>query len=182
MLDPLRSGAVLFFVLTLICGVAYPLAVTAAASVAFSENAAGNLVRGHDGGIRGSRLIGQLWTSERYFHGRPSACNYDASASSGSNLGPMNGVLKAAIDERAAALKAESSAPIPPDLLTSSASGLDPHVTLEAAYWQIPRVAKARGLPEGQLKELVDTQIHSRDLGLFPRINVFELNLALDGL
>ncbi len=180
MITHLRTGAVLLLAMTLLNGVAYPLAITFAANLLFPHQATGSLVEGPGGEVVGSLLVGQAWTSERYFHGRPSAAGYDGAASAGSNLGPSNPALHAAVAEREGILRAENAAPIPPDLLTTSASGLDPHVTLEAAYWQVPRVARARGLPEAEVRALVDAHVHRSALAMFERVGVLELNLALD--
>jgi K+-transporting ATPase ATPase C chain len=128
-------------------------------------------------------LIGQEWTQPRYFHGRPSASSYDASASGGSNLGPSNPALLEARRARASALAAENPAavgPVPEDLLAASASGLDPDITVEAARWQVPRIAAARGMSDAQVGAVIEAYQHRTDLGLFPRVDVLELNLALD--
>lgn len=185
MLEHLRSGIALLAVMTLLCGVVYPLTVTAAGLALFPGKAGGSLVHDATGAVIGSALIGQAWTSDRYVHGRPSATGtpYDASASSGSNLGPTNPALKAAIDARSAALLAENpgGGAVPADLLTTSASGLDPDITVDAANWQAPRVAKARGIPEEAVRALIVAHTSHGDLGLIPRVNVLALNLALDG-
>jgi K+-transporting ATPase ATPase C chain len=178
-------AALLWTALTvLLLGVAYPALVTVVAHVAFARPAAGSLVE-RDGRVVGSTLIGQAWTSDRYFHGRPSAAGkngYDAASSSGSNLGPTSKALAERVQGSRAALQA-SDGPAPPlDLWTASGSGLDPHISPEAARYQIPRVARARGLPPAQLEALVAAHVEGRTLGLLgePRVNVLELNLALD--
>ena len=183
----LRPALVILAGLTLITGVLYPGAVTLAASVLFSGRAAGSIVL-RNGLPVGSRLIGQSFTDVGHFWGRPSATTptpYDAEASSGSNLAISNPVLGDSIAARAARLRAAdpgNPAPIPADLLTASASGLDPDISPEAAEYQVPRVARTRGVPAGVLRELVAASTTGRTLGIFgePRVNVLLLNLALD--
>jgi K+-transporting ATPase ATPase C chain len=166
-------------------GLVYPAVVTAVAKVAFPRQANGSLVE-KDGRVVGSELIGQAWKSERYFHGRPSAAGkdgYDAANSSGSNLGPTSKALAERVHADQAALqKLDGDAP-PLDLLTTSGSGLDPHISPAAARYQIPRIARARNLPPSELEALVARYTEGRTLGLFgePRVNVLRLNLALDG-
>lgn len=182
-------GLMATVILAAITGLAYPLVVTGIAQVAFGDLADGSLIR-VDGHVVGSSLIGQSWEGEEWFHGRPSATAYDASASSGSNLGPTSGVLAAAVRDRVQAiLELEGpyrpglvAAAISVDLVTASASGLDPHITPEAARFQAPRVASVRGLPLGTVLDLIDEHTEARELGLFgePCVNVLELNLALE--
>lgn len=174
----------------LVLGLAYPLLVTGVARVAFPEQARGSLLVDAEGVVRGSRLIGQLFTSERYFHGRPSAAGagYDAAASGGSNLGPTSQALVKAVEERVAAAIAREvglePGTVPADMVTASASGLDPHISPATALAQVARVARARGLREDDVRALVTSRIEPRDLGFIgePRVNVLELNLALDGM
>jgi potassium-transporting ATPase KdpC subunit len=182
----LRPALVLFALLTLTTGVAYPLFVTAVAQAAFPEQANGSLIV-DGGGVRGSKLIGQQFEDPRYFWGRPSATSpaYNAGASTGSNLGPPNPALVAAVTERVAALRAAdpgNTAPVPVDLVTTSGSGLDPHITPAAALYQAPRVAARRGLPVASVVELVHEHTLGRVFGVLgePAVNVLELNLALD--
>lgn len=196
LLRQLRPAILLTLLLTLILGVLYPLAVTGAAQALFPAQANGSLVSVNGKPI-GSSLIGQYWTQPQYFHGRPSAtvnlqgtpAPYQANNSGGSNLGPTNKALIQTVQQRIAALKQENpdvpvGTPIPVDLVTASASGLDPDISVAAAYYQLPRVAKARGLSQATLRALVDAHVTGRFLGLFgePRVNVLELNLALDAL
>jgi potassium-transporting ATPase KdpC subunit len=185
----LRTALVLFLLLTLLTGLAYPLVVTAVAQLAFPARAAGSfLVR--DGVRVGSALIGQSFTEPRYFWGRPSATTpqpYNGTASNASNLGPLNPALTAAVKERVAALRAAdpaNTAPVPVDLVTSSASGLDPEISLAGAAYQAARVARARGLPETRVRALIAAHAEGRLLGVLgePRVNVLQLNLALDAL
>lgn len=196
MLRQMRPAIVLTLALTVILGIAYPLATTGIAQAIFPSQANGSMVCVNGKPI-GSRLIGQYWTQPRYFHGRPSATlnlsgtpsPYEGDNSGGSNLGPTNSALTQTVQQRIAELKKENpdvppGTPIPVDLVTASASGLDPDISVAAAYYQIPRIAKARGLSQDAVRHLVDTHVEGRFLGIFgePRINVLELNLALDGL
>lgn len=183
----IRPVLVFFLVLTLLTGVAYPLVVTVAAQTLFPAQAAGSLVA-RDGKPVGSALIGQNFSDPGHFWGRPSATSpmpYNAAASGGSNLGPLNPALVDAVKARVQALRAAdpgNAAPVPVDLVTSSASGLDPHISLAAALYQSARVARARSLPADTVKALVDAQTESPLFGLLgePRVNVLRLNLALE--
>src|SRR5882762_735900 len=196
MLKEIRPAIVLVIALTAITGLIYPLAMTGIAGTLFPYQAQGSLIE-KDGKVVGSALIGQVFTDDKYFHGRPSATNtpdpkdptktvdapYNAANSGGSNLGPTNKALVDRVKGDVDKLKEEnSSAPVPIDLVTTSASGLDPHVSPEAALFQVPRVAKARNLPEDRVRQLVSEQTEERMLGLLgePRVNVLALNLALD--
>ena len=179
----------LSLVLLLLCGGLYPALTVAVGQLAFKAQANGSLVTTADGTVIGSSLIAQPFDQEKYFHPRPSAAGtfgYDASASSGSNLGPASKALIDRITGDAAALRAENPAlsALPADLLTTSASGLDPDITVDAAMAQVPRVAKARSLSESAVAQLVRDRTIGRDLGIFgtPRLNVLALNLALDAL
>ena len=181
----LRPALVLLALFTLLTGVAYPLAVTGIGQLLFREQANGSLVE-RDGKVVGSALIGQPFAADHYFHGRPSGAGtngYDASSSSGTNLGPSSKVLQDRIAGDLAKLKAENpDMPVPADLLTASGSGLDPDISPEAARFQVPRIAKARGLDPAALQKLVDAHTQGRWLGFFgePHVSVLELNLALD--
>lgn len=182
-----RTAVGLLVALTLVTGVAYPLAVTALARGVFPERSSGSLVV-VDGKVVGSRLVGQPFSEPRYFWGRISATApfpYNAAASGGSNLGPINPALTAAAQARIEALRAAEpgdTRPVPVDLVTSSASGLDPHVSPAAAEYQVRRVARVRGLDEARVRALVAVHTEGRDLGVLgePRVNVLLLNLALD--
>jgi K+-transporting ATPase ATPase C chain len=196
MLRQLRPAIVFIVALTLITGLVYPLAVTGIAGVVFPRQAQGSLIE-KDGKVIGSELIGQSFAEDKYFHGRTSAtvapdpqdpsktvpAPYNAANSGGSNLGPTNKALidrvKADVDK----LKQENpSAPVPIDLVTTTGGGLDPHISPEAALFQVPRVAKARNMPEDRLRALVDEHTEGRLMGILgePRVNVLALNLALD--
>lgn len=179
MLTHLRPAITLTLFFTLLLGLGYPLAMTGVAQAVFPAQANGSQVTRNDTLI-GSALIGQLFEGERYFHGRPSPVNYDASASSGTNLGPSTKALLDAIAERAAAYPDG----VPADLVTSSGSGLDPDISQAGALVQVPRIATARGLDEEVVRRLVAAQTRGPDLGILgePRVNVLALNLALDEL
>jgi potassium-transporting ATPase KdpC subunit len=196
MLREIRPAIVLVIALTLVTGLAYPLAMTGIAGLVFPDQARGSLIQ-RDGTVVGSALIGQAFASDAYFHGRPSATTapdpadssktvaapYNAANSGGSNLGPTSKALADRLAGDAARLKQENPAvPVPIDLVTASASGLDPHISPEAAMFQVPRVAKARNMPEDRLRQLVGEHVEDRFLGLLgePRVNVLALNLALD--
>src|SRR5579859_980838 len=171
---------------TVLLGVAYPLVVTALAQVLFHDKANGQLIT-QNGVTIGSRIIGQAFTTDRYFHSRPSAAGngYDAANSGATNFGPTNQKLIDRVKTDAATLHSENpNQPVPADLVTTSASGLDPDITPAAAFFQVPRVAKARNLPEDQVRKLVDNHVEGRFLGVFgePHVNVLKLNLALDAL
>jgi potassium-transporting ATPase KdpC subunit len=196
MLREIRPAIVFIIALTLITGLAYPFAITGIAQVIFPYQAQGSLVE-RDGKVVGSALIGQEFTSDGYFHGRPSATTapdpndstktvpapYNAANSGGSNLGPTNKALIERVQGDIEKLKQENpSAQVPPDLVTTSGSGLDPHISPQAALFQVPRVAKARNLPENRVRQLVAENTSGRFAALLgePRVNVLELNMALD--
>jgi K+-transporting ATPase ATPase C chain len=198
MLKEIRPAIVILVLLTLITGLAYPLAMTGIAGTIFPRQAQGSLIE-KDGKVIGSALIGQSFAADKYFHGRPSATNapdpkdstktvdapYNASNSMGSNLGPTSKALADRLKGDVDKLKAENpSAAVPVDLVTTSGSGLDPDISPEAARFQIPRVAKARGVAPERVRALVDGQVEGRTFGLLgePRVNVLRLNLALDDL
>jgi potassium-transporting ATPase KdpC subunit len=196
MLKEIRPAILVLVILTLITGLAYPLAMTAIAGVIFPNQAQGSLIE-RDGKVVGSALIGQEFKDDKYFHGRPSATTapdpadstktvpapYNAANSGGSNLGPTSKALADRLKEDVDRLKAENpNAAVPVDLVTTSASGLDPDISPEAALFQVPRVAKARNMPEERVRQLVTDSIQGRLAGLLgePRVNVLALNLALD--
>jgi potassium-transporting ATPase KdpC subunit len=193
----IRPALVFIIALTLITGLVYPLVMTGIAGVLFPYQAQGSLIE-KDGKVVGSELIGQDFESDRYFHSRPSATTgpdpsdpsksvaqpYNAANSGGSNLGPTNKALIERVTADVAKLKQENpSEQVPIDLVTTSGSGLDPHISPEAAFFQVPRVAKARNMSDDSVRQLVSEQIEGRTLGVFgePRVNVLALNLALDG-
>jgi K+-transporting ATPase ATPase C chain len=197
MLKEIRPAILILVALTLITGLAYPLAMTAIAGVLFPKQAQGSLIE-KDGKVVGSALIGQEFKDGKYFHGRPSATTapdpadatktvaapYNAANSGGSNLGPTSKALNDRVKEDVDKLKAENpQGSVPVDLVTTSGSGLDPDISPEAALFQVPRVAKARNLPEDRVRQLVGDNTQGRLAGLFgePRVNVLALNLALDG-
>jgi K+-transporting ATPase ATPase C chain len=196
MLREIRPAILILLLLTLITGLAYPLAMTEIANAILPKQAQGSLIE-RDGKVIGSALIGQEFKSDKYFHGRPSATTapdpadstktvpapYNAASSGASNLGPTSKALNDRIKEDVDKLKAENpSSPVPIDLVTTSASGLDPDISPEGALFQVPRVAKARNMPEERVRQLVSDNISGRLIGLFgePRVNVLALNLALD--
>jgi potassium-transporting ATPase KdpC subunit len=182
----LITAILMTIVTTVLFGLIYPLAVTGIAQLAFPDKANGQLIKRSDGTIIGSRIIGQPFSGPGYFHSRPSAAGaagYDAGASSGSNLGPTNQKLIDRIKGDVEKLHAENPGkPVPIDLVTTSASGLDPHISPAAVEFQIPRVARERGLTEVEVKKIVEAHTEGRQLGFLgePRVNVLELNLDLD--
>jgi potassium-transporting ATPase KdpC subunit len=182
----LLTAVLMTIVTTFLFGLAYPLVVTGLAQVIFPGNANGQLLRGADGTVTGSRLIGQPFVSPGYFRSRPSAAGvngYDATASSGSNLGPTNQKLIDRVKGDVEKLQAENPGnPVPIDLVTTSGSGLDPHISPAAAEFQVPRVARERAMGEDDLRRLVIEHTEGRQFGFLgePRVNVLELNLALD--
>ena len=196
MLKEIRPAIVLVIALTVITGLLYPLAMTGIAGTLFPYQAQGSLIE-KDGKVIGSALIGQVFADDKYFHGRPSATNtpdpkdatktidapYNAANSGGSNLGPTNKALVDRVKGDMDKLKQENgNAPVPQDLVTTSASGLDPHISPAGALFQVPRVAKARNMPEDRVRQLVGEHVEGRLFGLLgePRVNVLALNLALD--
>ena len=197
MLRHIRASLVILLLMTVLLGLAYPLAMTGLARAIFPDQANGSLLK-QNGKTVGSALIGQNFTSDRYFHGRPSATTdtdpndatktvpapYNAANSAGSNLGPTSKALVDRVTEDVGKLGGSKEKSVPGDLVTTSGSGLDPHISPAAAAWQVARVAKARNLPEADLQHLVTLHTESRELGVLgePRVNVLKLNLALDAL
>jgi len=198
MLREIRPAIVMILAMTVLTGLIYPLAMTGVAQVAFPHQANGSLIE-KDGKVIGSALLGQNFAKPEYFHGRPSATTdtdpndssktvpapYNAANSSGSNLGPTSKALVERVQADVDKLKAENpNAAVPIDLVTTSASGLDPDISPAAAMFQVPRVAKARGIDDGQLRQLVQAQTEIRTFGILgePRVNVLRLNMALDAL
>jgi K+-transporting ATPase ATPase C chain len=196
MLKEIRPAIVLIVALTLITGLAYPLAMTGLSETLFPYQSQGSLIE-RDGKVIGSDLIGQAFTSDRYFHGRPSATTgtdpadpsksvsqpYNAANSGGSNLGPTSKALIDRVKADVDTLKQENpSEPVPQDLVTTSGSGLDPHISPEAAFFQVPRIAKARNIPDYRVRQLIQERVEGRLFGLLgePRVSVLALNLALD--
>jgi potassium-transporting ATPase KdpC subunit len=196
MLKEIRPAIVVLVALTLITGLAYPLAMTGLSQAIFPFQSQGSLIE-RDGKVIGSELIGQAFAGDRYFHGRPSATTgpdpadpsksvsqpYNAANSMGSNLGPTNKALIERVKADVEKLKAENpSEPVPTDLVTTTGSGLDPHISPEAAFFQAPRIAKARNLPDYRVRQLIQEHSEGRLFGILgePRVNVLELNLALD--
>ena len=187
-LTELRSAVMVTLVFAVVCCGLYPLAVYGIAKILFPDQANGSLIVDKDGTVHGSKLLGQQFTADKYFQSRPSAAGigYDATSSGGSNLGPTSQKLNDAIAQHIADYRTQNNLAtnvlVPADAVTASGSGLDPHISLANAALQIPRVAKARGLSEDRVRQLVQQHTHGRDLGIFgePSVNVLTLNLSLD--
>jgi K+-transporting ATPase ATPase C chain len=187
-LTELRSAVMVTLVFAVVCCGLYPLAVYGIAKILFPDQANGSLIVDKDGTVHGSKLLGQQFTADKYFQSRPSAAGigYDATSSGGSNLGPTSQKLNDAIAQHIADYRTQNNLAtnvlVPADAVTASGSGLDPHISLANAALQIPRVAKARGLSEDRVRQLVQQHTHERDLGIFgePSVNVLTLNLSLD--
>jgi len=188
LLSELRSAVMVTLVFAVVCCGVYPLVVFGIAQVLFPDQANGSLIVDQDGAVRGSKLLGQQFTADKYFQSRPSAAGngYDAASSGGSNLGPTSSNLAATIAQHIADYRTQNglatNAPVPADAVTASGSGLDPHISVANAALQIPRVSQARGFSEARVRELVEQNTRGRDLGIFgePGVNVLTLNLALD--
>ncbi|CCG07138.1 potassium-transporting ATPase subunit KdpC [Pararhodospirillum photometricum] len=183
----LRAVGVFLAVMTVLLGLGYPLAVQGLGQLLFPDQAHGSLIRDGEGRPVGSALIGQAFGEARYFHSRPSVVRYDGAGSGASNLAPGSKDLVTILEQRLQALRSanpHAPEPVPADLVTASASGLDPHISPAAALWQVPRVARARALPEKQVREVIAEVQEGPTLGVFgqPRVNVLKLNLALDAL
>ncbi|MGC3964758.1 MAG: potassium-transporting ATPase subunit KdpC [Rhodocyclaceae bacterium] len=189
LIEELRPAVSVFILLTLVTGVLYPAGITAIAQTIFPKQANGSVIE-RDGKVVGSSLIGQSFSDTRYLWGRPSATApqpYNGLASSGSNLGPLNPVLAETVAARIEALRKANptqQGPVPQELVTASASGLDPHISPAAAHWQVPRIASARGLPAERVAAIIDAETERPTLGLFgeARVNVLRVNLALDDM
>ena len=187
-LSTARAAAVTLLLLALLTGVAFPLVTFAGAQLVMPDRAGGSLVRDAEGAVVGSSLIAQSFELPDYFWGRPSAVDFDASTSGGSNYGPTSADLRAEVAARATTVREAhgfaADAPVPAELVTASASGLDPHITPETARFQVERIAAVRGLPVEEVRDLVESHIEGRTLGVLgePRVNVLMLNLALDNL
>jgi K+-transporting ATPase ATPase C chain len=186
----IRSAVMVTLMLAVVCCGLYPLVVFGVSQILFHDQANGSLIVDKDGTVHGSRLLGQQFTADKYFHSRPSAAGngYDATSSSGSNLGPTSKKLADAITQNISDYRAQNNlgtnAPVPADAVTASASGLDPHISLRNAELQAPRVARVRGVSEAKVSELVHANTDAADLGFLgePGVNVLKLNLALDSL